>query len=307
MSNQQGDRLYSEMFRLPSSRLLEARTVGRGTLAITHLRCDTPGHGVTAPYAPEATFMVSLQLRVLPAHRLLRNGRHFPIEVYPENALTIYDLREQWQAHLVDPFEVVHFHVPATALDTLSDSIATRRISYISSTPARGTVDPAFRHLIEALLPVLGGRMQASQLYSEHVLLAMCEHVAFRYGDPQPRRSLTRGALSPFQTRRAIDFLTRHLAQDVSLEDVASECRVSVSHFIRAFRRTTGTTPHQWLLQRKLERAMQLLASGEALSEIAAECGFCDQSHLTRAFTRRFGVSPGRWRRERMAGPISLG
>jgi hypothetical protein len=101
-------RLYSEMFRLPTSRLLEAATAGRGTLALTHLRCDLPGHGTTAPYAPDPTFMVSLQLRALPAHRLLRNRRHFPIQPYAENAVTIYDLREQWQADLVDPFEVVH-------------------------------------------------------------------------------------------------------------------------------------------------------------------------------------------------------
>jgi AraC family transcriptional regulator len=84
----------------------------------------------------------------------------------------------------------------------------------------------------------------------------------------------------------------------VQLKEVARECRLSVSHFSRAFRRTMGVAPHNWLLTRRIEVAKEKLRnSGLSLSEVALACGFADQSHLTRVFTGMVGVSPGAWRR----------
>lgn len=82
------------------------------------------------------------------------------------------------------------------------------------------------------------------------------------------------------------------------LKDVARECRLSVSHFSRAFRRTTGVAPHNWLLTHRVDVAKETLRNTQlSLSEVALVCGFADQSHLTRVFTSMVGVSPGAWRR----------
>ena len=84
----------------------------------------------------------------------------------------------------------------------------------------------------------------------------------------------------------------------VPLKDVARECRLSVSHFSRAFRRTVGVAPHHWLVTRRIEVAKEKLRNTRlSLSDVALACGFADQSHLTRVFTGRVGVSPGAWRR----------
>jgi AraC family transcriptional regulator len=81
---------------------------------------------------------------------------------------------------------------------------------------------------------------------------------------------------------------------------VARECRLSVSQFSRAFRRTMGVAPHKWLLTRRVEVAKDRLRDNLlSLPDVALACGFADQSHLTRVFTRIVGLSPGAWRRAR--------
>ena len=87
---------------------------------------------------------------------------------------------------------------------------------------------------------------------------------------------------------------------EITVMQLAAACGLSGHHFSRAFRHSTGVAPHQWLLQRRIEKAKQLLRQSRLpLSEVAAVCGFAHQSHFTRAFARLVGVSPGRWRRLR--------
>lgn len=71
----------------------------------------------------------------------------------------------------------------------------------------------------------------------------------------------------------------------------------------RAFRQLTGTSPHRYLVGRRLAAAHALIAGGATLSDVAARVGFADQSHMTRAFKARFGMTPGRFRSLVAAGP----
>ncbi len=91
--------------------------------------------------------------------------------------------------------------------------------------------------------------------------------------------------------------MDEHLDGAISITDVASACGLSTDHFIRAFRRRMRTTPHRWLVERRVERARLLLRGSGSLAEIALACGFADQSHFTRVFTRMVGCPPGAWRR----------
>ena len=109
--------------------------------------------------------------------------------------------------------------------------------------------------------------------------------------------SRNRAGLAPWQIRRAYAFIEAHLDADPSISDLARECRLSASHFARAFRQSVGMTPHHWLMSRRIERAKKFLLEGDLeLAQIALACGFVDQSHLTRNFTRHEGYSPGKWR-----------
>lgn len=78
-----------------------------------------------------------------------------------------------------------------------------------------------------------------------------------------------------------------------TLAALAEAAGLSRYTFLRGFARSTGLTPHAYLLQRRLHLARSLIAGGTALAKVAAQCGFADQSHLTRAFVRSFGLAPG--------------
>jgi transcriptional regulator GlxA family with amidase domain len=85
---------------------------------------------------------------------------------------------------------------------------------------------------------------------------------------------------------------------DVSLEELAHECRLSRSHFARAFRQTTGQSPHRWLMSQRIALSQDLLRNSElSIAGIANGCGYANQSHFTRVFARYVGVNPGEWRR----------
>ena len=132
----------------------------------------------------------------------------------------------------------------------------------------------------------------------DHLTSAVAAHVAQTYGGMQPCSRPVQGGLAPWQEKRSKDMLAGDLTGATPLHDIARACGLSVSHFSRAFRRSTGSSPHAWLLQMRVEAAKAMLRRRDAsLSMIALGCGFADQSHFTRVFTRRVGLSPGAWRK----------
>src|SRR3546814_9283188 len=85
--------------------------------------------------------------------------------------------------------------------------------------------------------------------------------------------------------------------QDLTLTELAESAGFSRFHFLRAFRREVGVTPHAYLTGRRIAAAKRLLDGDQALSEVALACGFYDQSHFSRSFKGCSGVTPGQYRR----------
>ena len=109
----------------------------------------------------------------------------------------------------------------------------------------------------------------------------------------------TNPALTAIQP--ALDFMERHIHQRLSNRVLAQQCRFSTDHFIEVFRCATGTTPAQFLMERRLSvAAQQLLFSNDKLETIAQATGFCDRFHLSRAFKKRFGQTPVAYRNTRL-------
>jgi AraC family transcriptional regulator len=97
----------------------------------------------------------------------------------------------------------------------------------------------------------------------------------------------------------AIAFIQDHYAEPIALDDIAAAAHLSPYHLARLFKQATGHTPHQYLIQMRVNSARALLTSGagqRSLAEVAAAVGFADQSHLTRHFKRQFGITPKRAR-----------
>jgi AraC family transcriptional regulator len=208
-----------------------------------------------------------------------------------------HDLKRDPVALLDKPYHDLFFYVPRSALDAIADDADAPRIGDLNHEPV-AIEDATISSLGRAMLPALSYSDQVNQLFIDHVLLALGVHVAQTYGGMRPLSRPVLGGLAPWQVRRAKEILSANLDGRLPLKELAKECGLSVSHFSRAFRRTTGAAPHHWLMTRRVEAAKEKLRDGRmSLSDVALACGFSDQSHLTRVFTGMVRLSPGAWRR----------
>jgi AraC-like DNA-binding protein len=116
-----------------------------------------------------------------------------------------------------------------------------------------------------------------------------------------------RGGLAPARANRICEYIDSHLQENIALEVLAEIAQLSVHHFARAFRQTLGIPPHNYIVQRRVGHAQQLLRNTDLpLSEIAIVAGFTDQSHLARHFRTITGVSPSLTRQRFRTGPDIL-
>lgn len=121
-----------------------------------------------------------------------------------------------------------------------------------------------------------------------------------------PNRSRDRAQLAPWQAKLAKEMMMARAPRQVSLSDIASRLGMTANHFIKAFRSTVGVAPYHWFMQLRIAQSLELLRDEDlAISKIASECGFVDQSHFSKAFRRLLGVSPGRWRRRSKGGTLT--
>lgn len=141
------------------------------------------------------------------------------------------------------------------------------------------------RHLHTAL-----ERGDLARLEAESELLACLDRLVTGHADEaKPKETAAR----PGAATEARDYLAAHLADDISLADLAGATGMSPFHLSRIFRQSFGLPPHAWLLQARVRRAGDLMRSGLPPLEAAYRVGFCDQSHLNRRFKAVYGVTPG--------------
>jgi AraC family transcriptional regulator len=152
------------------------------------------------------------------------------------------------------------------------------------------------RHLARCLAAECEAPDPLSALYIDSLTLAACIDF-LRLGREGSERVARR--LPPRQLRRVTDYVIDHLPEAVRLKELAAITGLSQSQFGRAFKASTGLSPHQWQLNARIMKAQELLLSGALrLSEIALTTGFAEQSHFTRVFKNVTGASPAAWRRE---------
>jgi AraC-like DNA-binding protein len=110
-------------------------------------------------------------------------------------------------------------------------------------------------------------------------------------------RPRIRGGLPPRAMRRVREFIEEHLEDNISIQALANIAGLSMYHFARAFKQSDGMTPHDYLIQRRVQRTKDLLAETDLpLSEIALASGFSDQSHCARRFREHVGMTPSSYR-----------
>ena len=278
------------------------RTLHTGGLLVRESQADGPNPVITGVLPQDEAYVLTLHLRDRPPGEMCAEGRWMRPQNFVSGNAGIVDLRMRLLSRFEGSFHYVSVYLPRAALDEFADDAGARRIGDLRHEPGVGFSDPIVRHLMMSLRPALAANTgHAAGLYAEHVARALTSHISSAYGGLDLPRLFARGGLAPWQERRAKELLDAGIDGPVSLAELAAACNLSVRHFTRAFRQSTGGSPHDWLIERRIDRAKDLLlASSQSLTEIAATCGFADQSHFTRVFTRAMGTSPGAWRRTRL-------
>ena len=272
--------------------------VGKAGISIVRIQEDAAQHEMTDPVPEDDAYIVGLMLRDYPNPRFTEDGREVPVLPIEAGDTVFYDLRRNPRFLKSSPLGTIAFYFPRSAFHEIADGSYAYRIEELRCPRGQGIQDGTMRNLASALIAGFDRSAEVSRLFLDHLSLAACAHIAQAYGGMRPNSLGRRGGLATWQERRAKDLLAANLDGAVTLADIARECQLSVSHFTRAFRQSTGVAPHRWLLNRRVELAKDLMRDrASSLSEIALRCGFADQSHFTRVFTRRAGVSPGAWRR----------
>jgi AraC family transcriptional regulator len=142
---------------------------------------------------------------------------------------------------------------------------------------------------------------EVDTLYGEGLSIALQARLCERFEQQLPNRY--RSGLAPWQLRRVFEFFECNLDRRIRVGDLSEIVKLSQSYFCRAFKVSTGYTPHHWQMKIRVERAMELLASREeTIADIACRTGFADQAHLSRVFRELVGSTPGAWRRDHGTG-----
>ncbi|MEV7598130.1 AraC family transcriptional regulator [Kitasatospora sp. NPDC089797] len=159
--------------------------------------------------------------------------------------------------------------------------------------PRYHLTDPFLGMLVERLVAEYEGPGPADPLYAQSMLQALAAHLIRTAATAGPGLPEREGGLTPKRLNRVVDHMNGYLDGRLSLTELAGVAGVSPSHFTRAFRASTGQSPHQYLVRLRLERARRtLLTTDTPIAAVAQLCGFADQSHLTRTMRLHTGLTP---------------
>jgi AraC family transcriptional regulator len=137
----------------------------------------------------------------------------------------------------------------------------------------------------------------AGRLYGESLGAALAVHILRQYGTSPSAPVIHKGGLASRPLKRVIDYINEHLQDEVSLIELSGIAKLSPHHFATAFKASTGISPHRYVIERRIDRARDLLLQKEkTISEIALAVGFSNQSHLTANFRRTTGITPRKFR-----------
>ncbi|MEO1066662.1 MAG: AraC family transcriptional regulator [Pseudomonadota bacterium] len=200
----------------------------------------------------------------------------------------------------VGEIEYVHFYLKISSFKELVKSAGYSTID--DDLPdAFGVSDPTFSAIVDACINALMSQRRASRLeldtWAQVIGFYLLSNNARFAGH---RRSSAVRALSKPQIAGVLDVIDERIDEDLSLATLAGLVGLEPYEFARVFRKTIGTTPHQYVLERRTARAQEmLLTTEEKLSDIAFAVGFSSQSHMTDVFKRRLGITPRQYRQGR--------
>ena len=198
------------------------------------------------------------------------------------------------------PIEVIHVYLTHDQLAATCRAMYGREVEDVALHDTIKADDPAIHRAAmmiaqEAARGGVGSELLVDSLSTQLSVIILRRHANILFREPPATECLS------FRREHLVrDYIHAHLHERLTLEDLAASAGLSKFHFARQFRASTGTTPHEFVMRQRLDRARLLLQrTNTPLPEIAATCGFADQSHMNRVVKKRLGATPGTIRNQR--------
>ena len=244
-------------------------------------------------------------------HGALRAHGHM-ISMNPNDAALPIYLRDErntdWVQHMFQPGTLM-IHPEGQPIWVLSPQPSRWSLAIISGAfldavsgghrklaAAINVDDPVLQHLFWALIEE-ANCPSPEETVTRSLVGSFALALGSRLGRQVPA-ALAGDGLKPAQFSRLHAWIGRNLNARISVSAMAAEAGLSDAQFSRKFKRTTGHSPWDYVIELRLQQARTLLDQGEAICSAAAECGFVDQAHLSRLFKRRFNVSPAAYAKQ---------
>lgn len=225
-----------------------------------------------------------------------RAGKSVAIGTARSGVVTIIPAGSSARWDIPGPVDVVQLYLPHATLERVArEADAPIPGDLLERT---GHLDPVTSGLLMSGADVLEGNAVLDALFRQRLTDIIATRIlAAHIGEPTAIEPII-GGLAPQALRRAIERLRSDSDSDVSLAALASDAGLSRFHFCRAFKESTGLSPHSWLRQHRLEQAMNTLRDTEIpIATVAAELGYASQTAFAAAFRRLTGETPSDWRR----------
>ncbi|QEN85150.1 helix-turn-helix transcriptional regulator [Labrys sp. KNU-23] len=193
-----------------------------------------------------------------------------------------------------------HLYLRNSLLTEIAGEITQNRVTSIDVIGRLAFMDPLLEGLVTAIDDAMELELEGIRPYVEHLARAAACHVLRKYSNlrsPQITDD-TSGELTRSQIAGFREMVESRMSQKLTLTDLAEGSGLSTGHFAHLFKQATGTTPYQYLLHSRIQRARYLLAkTSMPVVRVAAECGFSDHVHFTRVFSKTVGQPPAAFRK----------
>lgn len=218
------------------------------------------------------------------------NG-HYSHRLLQPDDLTLFPKGTTTWARSPAEMEFLVLTINSTFIDRIAQELMPGSSVELNSLPA--FQDAQLQYLLLTFKAELEAGCPGERLFGESLATALAVQLLKKYAATPGALHEYKSGLPKNKLKQAIAYINEHLGEDVSLEAISTEVGISQYYFARMFKQSMGMSPHKYVNQQRIERAKQLLKdSRAAISEIASQLGYVDQSHLNRHFRQLTGITP---------------
>jgi AraC family transcriptional regulator len=197
---------------------------------------------------------------------------------------------------------MLHLYLPTLLFRRLSDDFNLPGMPGFSIRYLAGVQDEIINQVGLSVVSEMTNESAAGRMFVETASLMLAAHLLRKYCDSGSCKSFesTAHRLDHARLRRVLDYISVHLADEITVAELARVSGLSTFHFARMFTLVVGISPNRYVSRLRLEQAMADVAAGKlSLAQIAFKSGFSSQASFTRAFRRATGITPGEYRSDR--------